>query len=57
MLMGAASRRRELGNHSLLAQRSCLLKTMAAPSLWEQPFILPVLEGAHEWVLELRHDI
>lgn len=56
MLMGAASRR-ELGSHSLLAQRSCLLKTMTAPSSWEQPFILPVLEGAHGWVLELRHDI
>lgn len=57
MVMGAAGRRRELGNHSHAGSEVLSPTVMAAPSWWEQPFILPVLEGARGWVLEHRHDI
>lgn len=55
--MRAAGSRRELGNHSHSGLEVLSPTAMAAPSWWQQPFILPVLEGAHAWVLEHRHDI
>lgn len=57
MVMGAAGRRRELGNHSHAGSQVSPPTDVAAPSWWEQPSVLPVLEGARGWVLEHRHDI